>query len=88
MCEESPASDDVAAQTLQRDFAAMETLDPQMIASALLEFGELEDPVGTDVVRGRDHDNWCVLIDRCPDEASRRSARSGTDCGGVRRTWC
>ncbi|HEV3187800.1 MAG TPA: nuclear transport factor 2 family protein [Acidimicrobiales bacterium] len=54
MAEQSLASDEVAKGALDAYLAGIGALDPTMIAAAFDESGELEDPVGSRVRRGRD----------------------------------
>lgn len=54
MPEQSLASDEVAGRTLNAYFAGLSALDPLKIAAEFAESGELEDPVGSRVRRGRD----------------------------------
>jgi hypothetical protein len=53
VAEHGLASDDVAKGALDAYLAGISALDPQMIASAFDESGELEDPVGSNVRHGR-----------------------------------
>lgn len=52
MTATSPGAD--AAQVLERYFGAIASLAPDRIAACFRSDGELEDPVGTEVRRGRD----------------------------------
>ena|GEM_PF-3397478 len=54
MGEQGLASDDVAKRAFDSYVAGLSALDPQMIAAAFDESGELEDPVGSRVRHGRD----------------------------------
>jgi len=53
MAEHSLASDEVAERALAAYLAGLSALDPTMISAAFDESGELEDPVGSQVRRGR-----------------------------------
>ena len=53
MSEQVNASDEVKQHALKAYFAGLSALDPEMISAAFTEDGELEDPVGTTVRKGR-----------------------------------
>ncbi len=52
--EQSLTSDEVTQQALKVYFAGLSALDPEMISAAFTEDGELEDPVGSTVRKGRE----------------------------------
>ncbi|MDA8081111.1 MAG: nuclear transport factor 2 family protein [Actinomycetota bacterium] len=53
MSEQSNTSDEVTLQALKAYFAGLSALDAEMIAAVFTEDGELEDPVGSTVRKGR-----------------------------------
>jgi steroid delta-isomerase len=54
MSEPETATDRTAHRALAAYFAALAALDPKQIAAAFAHDGEIEDPVGTGVRRGRE----------------------------------
>lgn len=53
MSERSVTADELALEALNAYFAGLSSLDPEQIASAFTEDGELEDPVGSPLRKGR-----------------------------------
>ncbi len=53
MSEQSTNIDGAVGQALKAYFAGLSALDPEMISAAFTEDGELEDPVGSTVRKGR-----------------------------------
>jgi steroid delta-isomerase len=54
MSEPDTTSDQTAHRTVVTYFAALAALDPKQIAAVFAEDGEIEDPIGTGVRRGRE----------------------------------
>jgi steroid delta-isomerase len=54
MSEPETTTDQTAHRTLATYFAALTALDPKQIAAVFAEDGEIEDPIGTGVRRGRE----------------------------------